>query len=171
MDKLFPNIERTDRNPQYHLENEFAFYNRVDNKSYQAIRNILNSWFKDYPSKNKKKLTSDFKVKFPCAFFELFTFTLMKKLNFDPKIEIEDLKTKLTPDFLCKSNDINFYIESTIVSGESENYKKLDNIKKDLYDKLSELDMPKYFLYVKEFEILSKKYPKTSSILKLIQKR
>ena len=171
MDKLFSIIERTDRNPKYHLENDFTFYDRVDNESYQAIRNILNSWFKDYPNENKKKLTSDFKVNFPAAYFELFTYTLLRNLNFFPKIEIEDSKTKLTPDFLCKFNEINFYIESTVVIGESEKDKKIDNIKKDLYNKLSELDMPKYFLYVKEFEILSKKYPKKSSILKLIQKR
>lgn len=49
MPTLFHNTERTDRTPQGHIEDSFAFLDRVNSPYWDRVRTQLDEWYADFP--------------------------------------------------------------------------------------------------------------------------
>jgi len=167
--RIFEDFERDDPNPSYPLEKDYNFYDRIKNKEYNKIRNIINSWFSEYPLLNRKKLLADFKSDFYSAFYELYMFTFLKNLGFKINVEFLDETTNSTPDFLCTELDVSFYVESTVTNGKSDAQIKMENTKESIYEMMRKIDTPNYFLNIEAFDLFTDKQPKTKFLLQKIQ--
>ncbi len=167
--ELFKEYERTDHNFKYPLENDFTFYDRVNNLNFGKIRELLNSWFSKYPIENKNKLYADFRAKFYDAFYELVIYIFLRECQLNPQIEIKDTKTSQTPDFFCTKEKFSFFIEATVAKGVSEYDIKIQNLKESLYAKFGKLLMPHYFLNLEKLDFKVNKQPKLREIYKVVQ--
>ena len=168
-DKIFKDKERTDFNFANHLDNLFDFYDRSGKPEFTKVRNIINEWFIDYPKSEKSELKSRFRKAFSPAFFELFTYQLFTKQGFTltPHPQLQD--TKKTPDFLADKGNVSFYIEAKeatdISDAESAKHKKVNAI----YDALSKLIIPNYWLIIEKLKIKGIEQPSSRRIIEYLE--
>ena len=130
---IFDEKIRTDNDPARQSESFYSYLDRSARAEADKIRNILEEWVSLYPTNdhpnfiNKLRSTDD-KVFLP-AFFELYLYALMKKLNAE-RIDVEPSVVGITtkPDFYAHfPADKNIYIEARCLS-EDEDYIRQDEI-------------------------------------------
>jgi hypothetical protein len=121
--QLFDNKVRTDQASIKPNESIYTFLNRSARTEYAATRQLLETWFLDYPAdpeQPRKSLRGRFRSKeedvhIP-AFFELYCHTLLKKQGFLVYPEqVVDETVGRPIDFLVQSPDTShFYLEATV---------------------------------------------------------
>jgi len=171
---LFDDISRRDKRPRGHSEPLYDYLNRSARKSSEQVRNLLESWFSNYPDKFKKEFKRRFcssgDLSHQSAFFELYMHELLLKLNFKVEIHPKIEEEPTHPEFLVflKSSPI-FYLECSQVKGSREDVaaEKRKNI---VYDTLDKMDSPNFFLEVK-VNTHSKTAPSGSKWRRILEKR
>jgi len=144
------NIIRKDIGPAKYSESIYAYYNRSARHDVENIREIIETWYKEYPLLNKIKLSKGLRSmnnrEFYSNFFELFVYNYLKSiLTIRPLDSNGSKETKY--DFDAKFNGDSICIEAT-VSYDSDNY----NIKKQRRNKIIDyinrnVKDDKYYLY------------------------
>ena len=157
--KIFDDYQRTDSRPSWFSEPYYTFLNRIQNPEFEKVRKLLETWFKVYPDKDRNRLKSMFISDFQSAFFELFIYAFFTKLNYEAVTHpsIENGKTIKTPDFLFSSESTEFYVEATVAEDLSNQEKKKENILNRVYDSLTEVKSPNFFLDLSDLELKNDK--------------
>lgn len=86
MEKLFDDTTEVIDGPSKHNTNPYDYYQKSSRKDVNKVRKLLESWFSEFPQKEKKELKGRFKKEFYTAFYELFLFNLFKNQGFEIEI-------------------------------------------------------------------------------------
>ena len=130
---IFDDKTRIDTDPAKQSESFYSYLDRSARAEADQIRNIIEEWVALYPTTehpnfvNKLRSTDD-KIFLP-AFFELYLYALMKKINVE-SIEVEPSVEGIStrPDFYTHfPADENIYVEARCLS-EDEDYIRQDDV-------------------------------------------
>jgi hypothetical protein len=140
--KLFNEMDRNYTGPPLYAEPMFNYLNRCASSECEEIRNLLERWFRNFPSESQNELRTRFRSKDDSlhlgAFFELYLYELLSKCGFSVEIHPTVPNTTRHPDFkVLKNGKPLFYVETTLagLSDEETSAKATEN---QLYDELEE---------------------------------
>lgn len=168
--KLFDNIKREDLRPAYYNQPTYNYYNLSAREDISTIRNILDSWFQEYPDCEKYELKSRFKKTFYDSFYELFLFILFKRSGFEIEIHPSIENSIKRPDFLIKKNNVEIYIEAKSVNGKSQKEEASENLMNKFYDDLNKTKINGYGLHLEKLNLKTNNQPKTKNLIEIIEK-
>lgn len=119
---LFSEMERTDPSHARFGEDSFTFLDRVDQKFWARVRDVLEHWFAEYPADDAKDLRGRFRDKNPArhyaAWWELYLFSLFRKLRFRVDVHPSLPDVSARPDFRVTGPGGSFLLEAaTTFSG------------------------------------------------------
>jgi hypothetical protein len=120
---LFDDRERNYTGYRAPQESNFAFLNRSALPKFERTRTLLENWFHDYPSAHQAALDTGFRSNEDTqhwgAFFELYSYTLLRRLGFTASVQVVvDVAVNRPIDFLVQKDDTPlFYLESTVATG------------------------------------------------------
>jgi hypothetical protein len=169
-DKIFEDKERTDFNFANYLDNLFDFYDRSAKPEFTKVRNLINQWFIDYPQDEKRELKARFRKAFSPAFFELFIYQLFAKQGFTLTLHPQIEGTNKAPDFLVEKGNLSFYIEAKEVADASDAEASLNKKVNVIYDALSKLNIPNYWLIIEQLKIRSTEQPSSKKIIGYLER-
>lgn len=150
--KLFDEIPNGRYEVASFTEPQFTFLNRTPKEEFAKIRDLLEGWFERYPIPEQSEFRSRFRslnnYHHQAAFFELFLHELLFQLDCKPQLHPSLNKTTKTPDFLVAPLERqSFYLEATLVSGETARETTARARENVVYDVLNRLvKSPDYFL-------------------------
>ena len=148
---LFDDIERTDTRRIDPRESLFQYLNRSARPDNAQVRDLLESWFKQYPHEARNHLLGRLRGNDSAtggALFELMVHELFIQLGC--KVTVLDVDgTKKQPDFCVRHGDCLFYVEATVINPQSQLV--LNSPEEDVLDKIETLRSP-YFLFWFEME-------------------
>jgi hypothetical protein len=121
MPRLFDELERTDPSPAWPAEDSFSFLNRVHGSVWQRQRELLDSWYGNFPDPELDLWTRfrrrDPKQHYP-AWWELYIHAAFRALGFRVTVHPSMPGTNGHPDFLMDRDGMSFYVEAaTVFSG------------------------------------------------------
>ena len=146
---LFDPYERTDSTPASNIECTFEFLNRSAWKNVVQIREVLDSWFDNYPTNHAAHLRSRFRSKSDNqhfgAFFELLVHQLLIALSCSIQIESDVPSSSKHPDFLAKlPTGDSFYIETVLSKPGSP--LDFNPHERAVFDEINKLICPDFWL-------------------------
>ena len=151
--KLFDEIDRDYIGPALYAEPMFDYLNRCARLECKRIRNLLEQWFRNFPSEVQDELRARFRSKDDrqhlAAFFELYLHELLSKSGFSVEIHPTMSNKATQPDFkVLKDEKPLFYLEATLaaLSDEDTSAKAREN---QVYDTLNRMKSPNFFIGVK----------------------
>ncbi|KXB05054.1 hypothetical protein AKJ49_01460 [candidate division MSBL1 archaeon SCGC-AAA382A03] len=116
---LFDDIERDLERPRLDNEPCFEYLNISARIESQKIRELLEQWFKRYPSEHQDDLRGRFRDKDDRihigAFFELYLHELMIRSGYEVEVHPDINGTTNHPDFEVLTDELEFYLEATSV--------------------------------------------------------
>lgn len=151
---LFDEIARTDKSAQKQRKSYYAVINRSACAEYESARQLLETWFLDYPSDPEQnraslrgKFRSDEDYNHLSAFFELYTHTLLKHqgLLVYPEHRVVQMVGRPIDFFIKPPDDPPFYLEAVVAmdsEAEIESEKRLAELRQSL----SKIDDPNFLL-------------------------
>ncbi len=158
--------------PAFYAEPMFDYLNRSARLESERIRNLLEQWFKHFPSKAQDELRARFRLKdnrqHIAAFFELYLYELLSKSGFSAETH-PTINSKAThPDFkVLKNGKPLFYLEGTLaaLSDTDTSAKAREN---QLYDVLNRMESSNFYIRVEIHGALTSNLPgaKIRSFLK-----
>jgi hypothetical protein len=150
--KLFDKTQNGGSEGASYTEPHFAFLNRTTREEFSRIRDLLEVWFEHYPTTEQSEFRSRFRssndFQHQAAFFELFLHELFLRLGCKVKLHPSLDKTTKVPDFLIEPQASHkFYLEATVVTGETGNETAARARENTVYEVLDRLiESPDYFL-------------------------
>ena len=108
--------------PRNYTESEFEFLQRVDGPFWARVRNLIEAWFAEFPRNRRRHLSEQLRGRdqrqFAAAFWELYLHATLRGsgLNVTPLKEADSR----TPDFEVIAGSNRFFVEATVVSGQSD---------------------------------------------------
>ena len=151
--KLFDKMDRDYTGPALYAEPMFNYLNRSARLECERIRNLLEQWFKYFPSEVQDELRARFRSKDDrqhlAAFFELYLHELLSKSGFSVEIHPTVSNRATHPDFkVLKYGNPLFYLEATLaaLSDSDTSAKAREN---QVYDTLNRMKSPNFFIGVK----------------------
>lgn len=149
------------REPQ---ESHFAFLNRSCQPRFECTRELLESWFRDYPTAHQTVISSNFRTDRDTqhwgAFFELYCYALLNQQDFIVDVQkIVDEAVGKPIDFFVSSADAPlFYMEATVAV---DSRPVLANQRKvwELIDTLNTLNDPNFQVSVEVKQESSCNFP------------
>jgi len=151
--KLFDEMARDYTDPALYAESIFDYLNRCARLECKRIRNLLEQWFKYFPSEVQDELQARFRSKdnrqHLAAFFELYFHELLSKSGFSVEIHPTVSNRAAHPDFkVFKDGKPQFYLEATLaaLSDTDTSAKAREN---QIYDTLNRMNSPNFFIGVK----------------------
>jgi len=151
--KLFDEITRDYTGFRCYTEPKWNYLNRCARLECERIRNLLEQWFKNFPSKAQDDLRKRFQSKKDqhhlSAFFELYLHELLSKSGFSVEIHPVMRNKSTHPDFkVLKDGKPLFYLEVKVVSLSDEDIsaKAREN---QVYKVLNRIKSPNSFIGVK----------------------
>jgi hypothetical protein len=145
---LFDDILRTHRGPATHTEDTFSFLNRSAWPASEGVRNLLESFFRRYPSSESAELKSKFETQFDSAFFELYLHELLLRLDCEVAVHPTLIGTGAKPDFLARFHQGQKVImEAAIATDRTDKERARDARLNALYDAInSKTISPNFFI-------------------------
>jgi hypothetical protein len=123
--KLFDTIARTDTSPPRSGEHPYNWLNESCLPDVVNIRDLLEEWFADYPTGEQQNLKNTLQNEAYShhlgAWWELYVFTVYRKLGFSVDLHPAVPGTDGRPDFLVTKDDASYYVECTVVSPSEHN--------------------------------------------------
>lgn len=146
--KLFDDILRTHRGPATHTEDTFSFLNRSASPAFEAVRNLLESFCRRYPSSESPELKSKLETQFDSAFFELYLHELLIRLGCEVAVHPTLNGTDAKPDFLARFHQGQELIVEAVISTQRTDEKRASDARLNtLYDAInSKTISPNFFI-------------------------
>jgi len=168
--QLFESIDRFDDGPASHAEDSYSYYNRSARIGAVRIRELLQVWFERYPPSEQAELLARFRADFDSAFFELFLHEMALRLGVTV-IPHPVLPTAAStrPDFRLDDGGTISYLEARVARDESSATTRQRGVRATLYDQINKLDIPEYFLRIREVKLLSDRQPSTRRLGRELQ--
>ncbi len=146
---LFDEIERTYAGPARYSQPKFDYLNRSARRQVEAIRNVMEQWFAEYPARDQPDLRG--RIRSPdnrqhiAAFFELYVYVLFRRLEFGVERHTSTVGRMTRPDFkLMRAADAAF-LEATLAA-PSDREVAAANRENRVYDVLDQMDSPNFFV-------------------------
>lgn len=118
MARIFGDFKRTDPRPASDMESSYRFLNRAARPDVERVRNVVEEWFSEYPVDARADLRSRFQdddnVQHIGAWWELYTYTLFRRLGYEVTIHPALENTSRQPDFLVSSDTVGMYVECVV---------------------------------------------------------
>ncbi len=145
---LFDDILRTHRRPATHTEDTFSFLNRSASPASERIRNLLESFFRRYPSSESAELKRKFETQFDSAFFELYLHELLLRLGCEVAVHPTLKGIRAKPDFLARFRQgQEVILEAAIATDRTDKERAGDARLNALYDAInSKTISPNFFI-------------------------
>lgn len=151
--KLFDDFARTDNDVAEYSESMFHFLNHSALEEFSQVREVLEEWFENYDASEKKrsKIRGDFRSdndqRHLSAFFEIYLYSLFRKMGYEVTIEPDFGGRK--PDFLLTDlrNDEQMIVEAT-GTYPNDLFGAQNKLEATILDKLNTIYSPDYFLVV-----------------------
>lgn len=153
---LFEEWERESKEYKRVEESDFCFLDRSNWPKIAEIRSTLNHWFSSLPEEAKSNYKRRFMAdhNFNGVFYELFLFTLFRKMGFDVVIEPVLEGNSRRPDFLLTKNEDQFFVEATTkkysFTSRIPNYP----IRQQVIGELDKLDLGDLRLLIYDLKVL-----------------
>jgi hypothetical protein len=150
---LFDPGNRTDTRFKGYKEPEFAYLNQSARPAIIALRELLEDWFRHFPTDSQTDLCSRFRSpddnQHAGAFFELYIHELLRKLGYEITVHPVLPGIATHPDFLARrSEGCQFYLEVTLAGVPNKAEQGAAARIAQVYDVLNEMDSPDYFLHL-----------------------
>ncbi|AFM26104.1 hypothetical protein Desti_3452 [Desulfomonile tiedjei DSM 6799] len=188
--RLFDGVESLGDRTILYNESGFDYLQGSGRPEMIRVKDLLESWFSDYPDENKEALRKRLRGEkqngqkhklslrrssFQQAFFELYVYTLLRRLGCNVVVEpnIGHIQGKDTsPDFLATndSTGYSFYVEATVqTDGRAQQY---DEFEREIKATLDQLRCPDFIVCIDQFRITSKQWtPSTKRLARYVEKR
>lgn len=118
---LFDNdVERVPP-PKRPTEGDFAFLNRAAGTPWDALRDLYETWYRDYPDPDndlRNRFRSGLRSQHVGAWWELYIFTLFRRLGYDVTPHPEMPGTTKRPDFLVIRDGVETVVECAAMLDE-----------------------------------------------------
>ncbi|WP_407689718.1 hemin-binding protein [Mycobacterium sp. HUMS_1102779] len=118
MSRIFDDFERTNLAPASDTESSYRFLNRAARPDWGLVRNLIEDWFTEYPVAAQADLRSRFQdddnIQHIGAWWELYTYTLFRRLGYQVAIHPVLENTSRQPDFLVIRDGVSMYVECVI---------------------------------------------------------
>jgi hypothetical protein len=146
--KLFEDFVRTHDGVARHSEDTFSFLDRSARPACERVRAALNDWYGYYPDAHEAELKGKFRHDFSAAFFELLLHELLRRVSHNVEVHPSLPSSQRThPDFRAQDSSAKLvFFEAAVVTDESEEEKRRSRVLSVLYDEISKLELPDYFL-------------------------
>lgn len=158
---LFDNIVRTHNGVADHTEDSYSFLNRSARQASDKVRSLLEQWYSHFPEQHRLELAQKFRTDFSVGFFELLLHEILLATNHEVEVHPpvpSELGTH--PDFRARDSAGRvFFLEATIATDQSQDDKSRDRLYSTLYDQISQLNLPDYFLHFESVHNPSGKQP------------
>lgn len=148
---IFDEIERSDTRAAKYTDSHFHYLNYSAREGAQLIRDTIENWFLSFPDNCKDELRTRFRsnndTHFLSAYFELYLYSLLQKL--ECRVEIHPTKQRgdTKPDFLIFENDRKtWFLEATLSRDQSDEKEAAEKRKKVVYESINNLDNSEFFI-------------------------
>lgn len=170
---LFDPIARVDPSPAGHAEDSFSFMNRVHQAFWARVREVLDSWFAEYPRDARPDTAARFRDADPrqhfAAWWELYLFTLYRRLGYAVQVHPTVPGSSGKPDLLVARADDELYIEAAVVnSGIVDDEGRHAAREAWIYDAVNEAYDPNFHVQL-EFDRVGMGRPKPAEIVRPLQ--
>lgn len=171
---LFDQVNRADPSPAGHGEDSFSFMNRVDQPLWARVREVLDAWFAEYPRDAASDLEARFRDADPrqhfAAWWELYLFTLYRRLGYGVTVHPAVAGSSSQPDFLIARQGEELYVEAAIVnSGIVDDENRHGAREGWIYDLVNEAHDPNFHVQL-EFDAVGMERPKVAEIVRPLEK-
>ncbi|GAS95644.1 uncharacterized protein RMCC_2610 [Mycolicibacterium canariasense] len=170
--RIFDAVERTDSAPAYDTEDSFHFLNRAAGAPWQRVRDLVESWFADYPDHAKPDLRSRFReVAAPQhygAWWELYVYTLHRRLGYEVTIHPTLPGTPRQPDFLVSRGDTAAYVECAVYLSRAGSAPNGAGERSWIFEATNQASDPNFFVDIK-IRRAGTDRPKASEIIGPVQ--
>lgn len=143
---LFDQFERNRPGPFPYSASTFEFLNHVAGERWSGVRELLEDWFSEYPDdtpadKSKTKLRKAFQKRDEGqhlgAWWELYIYTLYRRLGYSVTVHPEVPGISTRPDFLVTSGASSMYVECTVVSATDGPITQNPAVEAAIYDAIN----------------------------------
>lgn len=172
--KLFDEMNRDYIGPALYNEPKFNYLNRSARSECEKICNLLEQWFKNFPSEVQDELRTRFRSKdnrqHLSAFFEIYLYQLLSNSGFTCEIHPTLADRTTHPDWkVLNSKKPLFYLEATLaaLSDTDTSAKAREN---QVYDTLNRMKSPNFFIWV-EVHGTPTTNPSGANIRKFLQRK
>ncbi len=168
---LFDDVPRTDASPSRHAEDSFAFMNRVDQEFWARVRALIESWFAEYPPEYRAELRGAFRSDKPqqhfAAWWELYLFTMYRRLGYQVEVHPSLKHTSKRPDFRLRKGAEGLYVEARLVhSGIFDETQNRHAMREGaLFDLINEAKSPNFHVGL-TFERIGTQQPRASEVVR-----
>jgi hypothetical protein len=165
MMKIFPCDGYSYDGPAVFSESQYSYLSRSNRPEMQKERDLLQSWFDNYPEGEKKEILSRIQShndwQFDSVFYEMFLHAVLTRLGcmveVHPSTKSDDDRT---PDFLVTtSNGQQFYLEARVGNDRSEKEASRERLTAALLDLVRGFPSPNFFINVNIINFPSEPVP------------
>lgn len=169
---LFDDLVRSDPVPAGDDEDSFTFMNRVDQPFWSRVRDQLEEWFGAYPMDAAADLAgrfrdSDSRQHF-AAWWELYLFTLYRRLGYSVLVHPPVAGTTAQPDFLVVRGDEELYVEAAVVFSGVVDEERHGAREAWIYDLVNKATNPNFHVGL-EFDRLGMQRPKVTELIRPLE--
>jgi hypothetical protein len=163
---IFENKDRNYLGYHDYFESDFEFYDRTSNPEFSVVRQMINDWAEWYPVKDLVSIKQRIKSEYTAVFYELFMFTIFRKMGFslEPHPNLNETNTR--PDFFATKNDLEFFIEAKVTS----EYNKSNKIENSIYQSLMKIKNSGFMLLIDSIDLINGKQPPLKKIRQTFEK-
>jgi hypothetical protein len=140
---LFDDFERTDESPALYSESTYSYLNRAAGERWARVRTLLEDWFAHYPNEHKAELRKRFGMSDQGthlgAWWELYMYSLYRRLGYSIEIHPKLAGVDTTPDFLVTLGGDSMYVECTVVSATDGPITSNPGIEAAIYDAINQI--------------------------------
>jgi len=144
-------------------ESAFHFLNRAAGDSWQRVRNLLDGWYAAFPDPGgdvRERFRQDEDRQHAAAWWELYVFTLFRRLDYKIEVHPSVAGSRNRPDFLVTRNSGSVYIECTVMFSDDE----LDDAEAWIFECINSARNPDFLVDVWGVEQIGSQRPRKSEI-------
>jgi hypothetical protein len=151
--QLFDSFERHIMTPKTESGGSFAFLNASAQPAFANVREVLESWFANYPSGQESDLRARFRsadeFNHCASFFELFLHELLLRMNCEVTVHPEVPSSSSRPDFRVRTQDgREYYLEAAVVMEHSRKIAAAHARYNRVLDALNDVQSPNFLVAV-----------------------
>lgn len=173
MVRIFDDFERTDPTPAGDAESSYHFLNRAARPDWELVRNLVDEWFSEYPAAAqpdlRSRLRADDYVQHIGAWWELYVYTLFRRLGYEVSIHPVLANTSRQPDFLVTREDSSMYVECVVyVSNTGAVHGEGSGERSWIFEATNRASDPNFLLDI-EIHRAAAQRPKASEIIRPLE--
>lgn len=170
---IFDDFERTDPAPASDMESSYRFLNRVARPEWERVRSLIEDWFSKYPvdaqADLRSRLQDDDYVQHIGAWWELYSYTLFRRLGYHVSIHPTLKNTSRQPDFLVARGEVSMYVECVIfLSGLGPMKGQGSGERSWIFEATNQASNPNFMVDI-EIRQSGKERPKASEIFRPLE--